>query len=422
PDFVKKLYSMLEENALQQLVSWGTKGDTFVVKEPTEFARIILPQHFKHNNFASFVRQLNKYDFHKIKSAGDTKPYGEQAWEFRHPNFRLNRKDLLDGIRRKAAPNKARQSLTGPSGAPVSVASAASAAAATKAGPNPLTADPAGLLSSSEAALLKTQIEALTKAQVYMAGHLESLSHSYRLALQEMSSLRSVLSLQDDIIKDIFATNARSEDPLRDQILMANYGDSSRHSMPLNNTLNHPGSSQPGSASGSGGFDGGSLGRLLGMSGHSAGVAAAVTASTTSGSMTVLALGSLPTRYTVVSTAPSHMHASHRRSVPPRVLIVEDDDICRRLSARLLQVFGCTFDVAVDGLDAVQRMGSGAAKYDLVLMDIVMPKLDGISATTRIRQFDQLTPIISMTSNTTENDCIMYLANGMNDVLSKPFN
>lgn len=51
-----------------------------------------------------------------------------------------------------------------------------------------------------------------------------------------------------------------------------------------------------------------------------------------------------------------------------------------------------------------------------------MPNLDGVSATTRIRQFDQFTPIISMTSNTTENDCMTYLANGMNDILAKPFN
>ena len=109
------------------------------------------------------------------------------------------------------------------------------------------------------------------------------------------------------------------------------------------------------------------------------------------------------------------------RAIPPKVLLVEDDDICRTLSSKLLGVFGCSFDIAVDGLDAVQRMGIGN-RYDLVLMDIVMPNMDGVSATTRIRQFDQSTPIISMTSNTTETDCMTYLANGMNDILAKPFN
>ena len=50
-----------------------------------------------------------------------------------------------------------------------------------------------------------------------------------------------------------------------------------------------------------------------------------------------------------------------------------------------------------------------------------MPNLDGLSATHRIRQFDKQTPIISMTSNVQRDDCMTYLANGMNDILPKPF-
>ncbi|CAO3676892.1 unnamed protein product [Rhizopus stolonifer] len=66
PDFVKKLFNMLEENTYPHVFSWGKEGDTFVVKDTNEFARHILPRHFKHSNFASFVRQLNKYNFHKL--------------------------------------------------------------------------------------------------------------------------------------------------------------------------------------------------------------------------------------------------------------------------------------------------------------------------------------------------------------------
>jgi osomolarity two-component system response regulator SKN7 len=54
-------------------------------------------------------------------------------------------------------------------------------------------------------------------------------------------------------------------------------------------------------------------------------------------------------------------------------------------------------------------------------MDIVMPNMDGVSSTTRIRQFDTTTPIVAMTSNTSQADCMTYLAHQMNDILAKPF-
>ncbi|KAJ2228660.1 kinase-regulated stress-responsive transcription factor skn7, partial [Coemansia sp. RSA 475] len=77
PDFVKKLFRMLEDEAHREVVCWGYDGESFVVKDPNEFSKYVLPQHFKHNNFASFVRQLNKYDFHKVKVTED-KRYGDE--------------------------------------------------------------------------------------------------------------------------------------------------------------------------------------------------------------------------------------------------------------------------------------------------------------------------------------------------------
>ena len=63
-----------------------------------------------------------------------------------------------------------------------------------------------------------------------------------------------------------------------------------------------------------------------------------------------------------------------------------------------------------DGLEAVNKLSAGH-KYDLVLMDIIMPNLDGVSATHLIRQFDQ-TPIIAMTSNIRSDDISMYFQHG----------
>lgn len=79
-DFVKKLYRMLEDPAFGHIVSWGRNGDSFVVKDMNDFTKLILPRHFKHSNFASFVRQLNKYDFHKVKNPEDGQTgYGEHV-------------------------------------------------------------------------------------------------------------------------------------------------------------------------------------------------------------------------------------------------------------------------------------------------------------------------------------------------------
>jgi osomolarity two-component system response regulator SKN7 len=62
-------------------------------------------------------------------------------------------------------------------------------------------------------------------------------------------------------------------------------------------------------------------------------------------------------------------------SVPPRVLLVEDDPVCRNLTTKFLQIFGCTIEVAADGVEAVNKMQTGV--YDICMMDITMPNLDG---------------------------------------------
>ena len=66
-------------------------------------------------------------------------------------------------------------------------------------------------------------------------------------------------------------------------------------------------------------------------------------------------------------------------------------------------------------------LGRGAVRTLTEVQDIVMPRLDGVSATSLIRQFDHMTPIISMTSNSKPDDITKYYSSGMNDILPKPF-
>ncbi|KAH3675594.1 hypothetical protein WICPIJ_009331, partial [Wickerhamomyces pijperi] len=101
------------------------------------------------------------------------------------------------------------------------------------------------------------------------------------------------------------------------------------------------------------------------------------------------------------------------------VLLVEDEPVSIRLCTKFLEKCGCTVEVVTDGYNAITALEKD--KYDLVLMDIVMPNLDGATATACVREFNNFTPIIAMTGNVDNEDLYTYLQTGMNDILAKPF-
>ncbi|KAH9832842.1 HSF-type DNA-binding-domain-containing protein [Rhodofomes roseus] len=624
-DFVKKLYKMLEDTSWSHVVSWGPHGDCFVVKDMNEFTKSILPRMFKHSNFASFVRQLNKYDFHKVKNSDDNQ-FGEHSWTFRHPDFHVDRRDALENIKRKVP--------------------AARKSAAHTNSPTPPSA-------SVEA--LQARLDQMARDQEELVAHVRNLESNYQSVLTEMVNFQRNMAQQDGLMQNLIQYFLQLENgkikaeelssaqnppsapggggpsaqaqtvqdvnhpflpATETQRMMAGFpdGDIARASLAQMNEISRraevagmsfampPPQSTSGSASGSG-ASGSSRGQQqpqqqqqqdatariaaavngLGMGegivrpmsrqdalarieeltrqrpASAQGQAALAQAqaaiaqaasqsgggasSSSSGSqqqgsssaaqgdasafggaefsfnngglslnypqsvmthegLQVFTVGHLLPKSTledengnwafdaqalnsvdaqalnsVVMPTPQGMGCDPeqedegntkapysigaaasaidsasaaagagpsttqvspsgrpgsaqtlrvRRStyvpgwaVPPRVLLVDDDAVSRRLSSKFLQVFGCTIDVAVDGVGAVNKMN--LEKYDLVLMDIVMPKLDGVSATSLIRQFDHMTPIISMTSNSKPNEIIKYYSSGMNDVLPKPF-
>jgi CheY-like chemotaxis protein len=105
---------------------------------------------------------------------------------------------------------------------------------------------------------------------------------------------------------------------------------------------------------------------------------------------------------------------------PLRVLLAEDNPVNQKLALRLLERMGYAADVANDGLEVIAALE--AAAFDIVLMDVQMPELDGLEATRRIRERwpDRAIRIVAMTANAMEGDREMCLAAGMDDYVSKP--
>ena len=104
-----------------------------------------------------------------------------------------------------------------------------------------------------------------------------------------------------------------------------------------------------------------------------------------------------------------------------QLLLVEDNVINQAVMIRLLKVLGfqCV-DIALDGAQAVQLVKKRPLTYNLVLMDINMPVLDGVSATAQIRVLGLDVPIVAMTANALEGDAQTYLTKGFSDYIAKP--
>ncbi|KAG6900745.1 hypothetical protein C0995_003299 [Termitomyces sp. Mi166 len=596
-DFVKKLYKMLEDQSFQHVVSWGPQGDCFVVKDMNEFTKSILPRLFKHSNFASFVRQLNKYDFHKVKNTDDLMQFGEQSWTFRHPDFHADRREALENIKRKVpAQRKQQQAAAAAAAAAVAVPHISSShhrsrhhsrrhrsRSPTYSQYSRSTSPDSEQIHELQAQIvsLQGQLRAREARERELEDRLRVLERGHGEISQGLVGVQRGLAMQDRMVQGLVGgwvgvggqgTDQKSQPSALDPVSGGlGLNTSARpHSGSISATSpSTPSALQPQTPAGPSSAPPipsvpslpsipsipsiplvSSIGASLpqnqqyapflpapttagsgvgierpedvaraslvrvgeyqrqkqqeqerrGRSGSSASASASmehggeqeeyvmptpqrdwVGAGAEHEALHVYTVGHLMPRtgegwyeqqqqghgqgqsrsrshsqsqsqsqsqgqgrygFGEAGGSPQQAQASTstavgttsdaqnmlrvRRStfvpgwaVPPRVLLVDDDAVSRKLGSKFLQVFGCTIDVAVDGISAVNKMN--LEKYDLVLMDIVMPKMDGVSATSMIRQFDAMTPIISMTSNSKPNEIMTYYSSGMNDILPKPF-
>ncbi|XP_068241977.1 heat shock factor protein 2 isoform X2 [Palaemon carinicauda] len=102
PAFLTKLWRLVDDRQTDDLICWTENGRSFIIQNQARFSRELLPQYYKHNNMASFVRQLNMYGFHKVTSADSGGLRVEKdEMEFAHPAFQQGREDLIENIKRK---------------------------------------------------------------------------------------------------------------------------------------------------------------------------------------------------------------------------------------------------------------------------------------------------------------------------------
>jgi two-component system sensor histidine kinase/response regulator len=108
--------------------------------------------------------------------------------------------------------------------------------------------------------------------------------------------------------------------------------------------------------------------------------------------------------------------------VPLRVLLAEDNPVNQRVAARLLEKRGHVVVLAENGVRAIEELEK--QRFDLILMDVQMPVMDGMEATAKIRQKEKITgahiPIIAMTAHAMEGDRQRFLESGMDGYISKP--
>ncbi|KAJ5353195.1 Heat shock factor (HSF)-type DNA-binding [Penicillium brevicompactum] len=450
-DFVRKLYKMLEDPTYASIVRWGDEGDSFVVLECEKFTKTILPKHFKHSNFASFVRQLNKYDFHKVRQNNEENgqsPYGQNAWEFKHPEFRANSKESLDNIRRKApAPRK--QTQSNEESAP-----------------------------TQQIDLLNQQIVAQQQQIQHLAERNSQLTVDHQLMIQELMRVQKTVLNHENVIHQVMnhllsvdrqrrdskgvsfqaagttmspsqvgAVDDEPSSPLQQASkLLSDMNAELQFNMNGTDSMNDP---QKGTVVSTPTMDpnmrNGSL-RPANAAPNPAQPEALVYPKMTGDLEQVVypvgATNGIDPMYSEhINNVPYPMPPKQevdppeaRRQFPdtrkktnnvdpgwvrsPQILLVEDDATCRQIGGKFLYSFSCVIDTAFDGLEAVNKI-QGGSKYDLILMDIIMPNLDGVSACHLIRQFDR-TPIIAMTSNIRSDDIQLYFHHGMDDTPGPP--
>ncbi|KAI1115429.1 hypothetical protein F5Y14DRAFT_129160 [Nemania sp. NC0429] len=216
PPFVQKLNSFLEDGKNTDLIRWSDIGDSFVVLDEDEFAKTLIPELFKHNNYASFVRQLNMYGFHKKVGLSDnsmkaSERKNKSPSEYYNPFFRRGHPNLLWLINKPKSGNgkkgakKRGDDVEGDSdddATPVD-----DTVAQTLSQPNApnraLPAPEAGPLQKKELALVRDQMATLQRRQKQISDAITRLRDEHHQLFQQAMMFQNMHSRHENSINAI---------------------------------------------------------------------------------------------------------------------------------------------------------------------------------------------------------------------------
>ncbi|KAI9292895.1 hypothetical protein K502DRAFT_319117 [Neoconidiobolus thromboides FSU 785] len=469
-DFIQKLFRLVNDPISYPLACWSNNGDSFLISNPHDFAKLLLPKHFKHDNFQSFIRQLNKYGFSKVKRVTDDK-----IWEFKHENFCRDSIDSLKDIRRKAAATR-RVSVNNFEGKQSDNHVNLHSPALTLNG-KPIDAQGGNTRTQNDLeTIIRTMQERINKLESKTnTSCSKNVEDKYNRLIKEVENLSKNMIAQDELMQSIIQCIVSQEKALMlfvDNQWRQDFNPPMNSQAQVQPDVNQVQPQQP--------FLSANIQRLVntykqvskangqflndftqaaqdyysqsfnlqGMPNQNIPVSQDYSSSFNNVNLVPVStsynfVAPEPVKQEIISQKPvpnNSLKANMKRKalaekrsktdanstqslawtwiVPPNVLLVDDDPTCQAIYARSLQILGCSYDIAKDGSEAVNKMKS--RKYDMVLMDIWMPEMDGLSATKLIREFDAATPIIAITGDYREEDRNFYLEQGINEVLGKP--
>ncbi|KAK8585528.1 hypothetical protein V6N13_050506 [Hibiscus sabdariffa] len=201
--FLVKTYDMVDDSSTDDIVSWSSNKKSFVVWNPPEFARLLLPTYFKHNNFSSFIRQLNTYGFRKIDP---------EKWEFANEDFIKDQRHLLKNIHRR----KPIHSHSNPPGSLIDPERAGYEEEIENLSREKAALEANVSRSRQERSALKQQVEELTLQADQMERRQETLFNFLEKALQDPSFIEHLVH-KIESMDDVAAYNKKRRLPENDR-------------------------------------------------------------------------------------------------------------------------------------------------------------------------------------------------------------